>query len=195
MIKPFIVAALMILSSLGLALAGTRPVEFSSLSLNASALKASGEIKVPVPISPVKDTKAPEYRLIRMCSYMFAYGQGGGNAMGVFAFDVGNNGKLCEIPTAHGQVYGSYSCRDNGNMTAPTTEGGMALLFRNLREDGSSLYHQLNVPADFAAQNKFRGRMLISGKPPADLAKPLEHNGGGVYQLSCKMERVAFGQD
>jgi len=191
MIKTSIVIAL-VMSSVNLALAGAKPAAFNSLSVSAAEIKVPGEIKVPVPSVPVTEIKSPEYRTIRVCSYMFAYGQSGDSGVGVFAFDIGSEGRICEIPVSHGQANGSYPCKDNNAVTAPTTAGDMALLFRDLRADGSSLYHQLNVPPDFAGQNKFRGRMRISGKPPMELSKPLERNGAGVYQLSCKMQSVAF---
>jgi hypothetical protein len=186
-----VIAAVM--SCASFAFAGAQPADLNSLAVKAETLKASHEINTPVPASPAKETGAPEYHAIRMCSYMFASTQSGADGVGVFAFDVNSEGKACEILTSHGKVYGGYRCYADDTAMVPTTTGGLALLFRNRHGDGTSLYHQLNVPADFAAQNKFRGTMKISGRPAENLGKPLEANGGGVYNLSCKMTSVAFG--
>jgi hypothetical protein len=186
-------AIAVIISGVNFALAGAQPAEFDSLSVKVSTLKVSTEIKAPVPANPAKETGGRAQHTIRMCSYMFVYTQSGADGVGVFAFDVDSEGRVCEILTSNGQVYGGYSCYGKDTAMAPTQTGGLALLFQNHLGDGASLYHQLNVPPDFAALNKFRGTMRISGRPPKDLSKPLEPNGGGVYKLSCKMESVAFG--
>jgi len=185
-----VIVALILAPSL--ASAGVKSAEFVLPAVKASALSASGEAKTPVPPVPAKEEKSHVYRSVRLCSYMFTGQPGGADGLGVFAFDMNRAGQVCEIPFFHGHPYGAYQCDGAGNATASTDAGEIALLFKDSRADGSSLYHRLNVPADFARQAKFRGRMKISGKPPKDLSKPLGKNGGGVYSLSCKKAVVAF---
>ena len=181
------------ISGLGPASAGVQTADFALPAVKASALRASDDAKSPAPSAPAAENKAVEYRTVRVCSYMFSYPQSGSDGVGIFAFDVDGSGRVCEIPFFQGQPYGGYRCDSGASTTASTDTGAAALLFRKRRADGSSLYHQLNVPADFAGLEKFRGKMRISGKPPKDLSKPLD--GGGVHSLSCKMKSVAFGSD
>ena len=189
----FVMAAA--ISAPGPVSAGVKPAEFALPTVKISDLKSSDGIKAPAPEPSAAGSKATEQRSIRVCSYMFHHAHGGAAGVGIFAFDTNRAGRVCEIPFFQGQPYGGYRCDDDGNVMAFTDTGEAALLFRKRRADGSSLYHQLNVPADFSEQGKFRGRMKISGKPPKDLSKPLGPNGGGVYSLSCKKAVVAFKAD
>jgi len=165
------------------------------MSADAKSLASSSKAVVPSPKPPARADEATEYRAIRVCSYMFSSSQGGPGSLGLFAFDLDAAGRVCEIPFYQGHPYGAYRCESAGNLTAPAGAGSEALLFKAMRGDGSFLYHQLNVPSDFAGLDSFRGKMVISGKPPEDLSKPLGASGTGVRSISCKLEKVEFKAD
>lgn len=160
------------------------------LSAGANDIKAEAEanttLKAPVPPAV---NKQPEFHDIRVCSYMFP--QPGGDGIGIFAFDLDKDGKACRIPVSGGHAACAYRCDGSGSEAASTVTGETALLLRGQPANGTSLYHLLNLPADFAKLEKFRGKLLISGRPPADLTKPIGNN-AAAHSISCKMERLAF---
>ncbi len=121
-------------------------------------------------------------------------------ASGVYMFAHDDKGEItngtkagyCQLTVdAKGEAFGQYSCWVADTVEGKTSDGQLALLFRQSLGDGAFLYTQLNLPKDLLDKKGGSGKLRDVSRAPKDLSTPIG-TGSGVETLDCSEQKVKF---